>query len=270
MKFINLLNSSIEYKAVIRASSKATLVYLHGFGGSFARMDFFVENFEKYSIYGLNMPFHGNTKFDDLSEVNVFYYAEIVNQFVTKLELKNVILIGHSMGGAVAALAASEEPYLYQKVCLIAPLNKTSTNLKELFLEKFYPTTIKERLKFLDLVYYDAKKFKADPSEILAASQYVNLINNDKLFSTTIKMLGKHLVSNNLLDAVEKALQKLELPTLLIYGDSDNIIDLKNIAQYYQQHTPHLTIAVIPQSGHIPWVENQESFVHEFKKFLNN
>lgn len=273
MAFINLLDLSVEYKEILldrSKKSKGDIIYIHGFGGNIDRMDYLSQNITNYNFYGLNFPFHGKTSFHSVDQINVFYYANLINKFIEVKNLKDVIIIGHSMGGAVGPIAYFEQPKSFKKLILVGPLNKTSANVKDIFVSGFFPNTLKERLDFMDKVYYCSKEKKQDANLIKDSLNYVNLLKNNQLFSQTLKRLGSQLISENLLSKVEISLRKIKIPTLLIYGEADNIIDLKNIASYYKKNVKPLTFYIVPKSGHTPWDENPKDFFEVVKGFIES
>ena len=51
------------------------------------------------------------------------YFASVIHQFIKKLHLKNITLVGHSMGGQAAIKFAVLYPNEIQKLILIARNN---------------------------------------------------------------------------------------------------------------------------------------------------
>ncbi len=59
----------------------------------------------------------------------MFCFARLVVEFVEKNNLKNVTLIGHSLGGGTISLAYQMRPDLFKKLVYIAPMNKPALAL---------------------------------------------------------------------------------------------------------------------------------------------
>ncbi|UVD81875.1 alpha/beta hydrolase [Mycoplasma iguanae] len=271
MRKIKILDSLIEYKTLCHedeCNPQNNILYIHGFGGDLSRIIELSERFVEYNIWGLNLPFSEITAENENKHLNLFYYSAIINEFIDTLKIPNVIGFGHSMGGGVLALAMNQKSQNFKTGIFVAPINKTSCNLKELFLEGFYPETLTARIEFLDKVFYDATKFKNNPLVIDKALKYVENLKNDKAFSRKLKKLGAHLISDEVMNGIEKSLNRIEKNTLLIYGDSDNIIDLNNIYSYYQKNLKNHQTIIVPKSGHAPWEENPDFFFESVKKFL--
>jgi pimeloyl-ACP methyl ester carboxylesterase len=61
---------------------------------------------EKYRIISIDFPSHGKSTIQEQT-ISATFFAKIVSSFIEKLELKNIILIGNSIGGATAIRVAS-------------------------------------------------------------------------------------------------------------------------------------------------------------------
>ncbi|MHA1762580.1 MAG: alpha/beta fold hydrolase, partial [Promethearchaeota archaeon] len=81
-------------------SPKRALIFIHGSGGS--------SNTWKYQLNALNLnmnlialdlPSHANS--DPFEELSLELYVDVVKKLIEELELEEVILCGHSLGGAI-------------------------------------------------------------------------------------------------------------------------------------------------------------------------
>ena len=68
---------------------------------------------------------------------------------------------------------------------------------------------------------------------------------------------------------VSQRLHQIEAPTLVIHGDVDPLVPLKN-GLHLAQTIPGATLIVYPQTGHIPEVERAEEFNHDILDFLEH
>lgn len=93
--------------------SKITILFIHG--NSFSS-DCFLRQLESnllqdYRIIAIDLPGHGDSsRARDLSTYTMPGYAEVLNNFVNVLDLKEVILAGHSLGGNVAMEVIARYP----------------------------------------------------------------------------------------------------------------------------------------------------------------
>ena len=62
-------------------------------------------------------------------------------------------------------------------------------------------------------------------------------------------------------------LQRIEVPTLLMWGEKDGVIPFANSADYLQA-LPHATLAALPGIGHLPQEEASDT-VRVLREFLD-
>ena len=63
-----------------------------------------------YHVLALDLRGHGDSAWADPHTYSFQIYAEDVNAFVEKLDLREVVLIGHSMGGMISLVHAATHP----------------------------------------------------------------------------------------------------------------------------------------------------------------
>jgi len=94
----------------VRGKGEKTLVFIHGWCCSRSlwkgQLDVFAKD---YRVVSLDLPGHGASG-RDRAQWSLDAFAGDVEAVVKALDLKNVILVGHSMGGPVSLLAAKRMP----------------------------------------------------------------------------------------------------------------------------------------------------------------
>nr|WP_318027696.1 alpha/beta hydrolase [Mycoplasmopsis bovis] len=93
----------------------------------------------------------------------MFCFARLVVEFVEKNNLKNVTLIGHSLGGGTISLAYQMRPDLFKKLVYIAPMNKPALALYDRYKKDYFPQDYEGFLDLMRSLYYDISKFTSDP-----------------------------------------------------------------------------------------------------------
>src|SRR5262250_2186722 len=104
----------------IQGGQGQPLVFLHGAGGATTADPFLARLVEKFRVYAPLLPGYGDSEechdLRDMLDFTLHHW-----DFVEALGLKNTILVGHSMGGMIAAEMAAIAPHDVSRLALICP-----------------------------------------------------------------------------------------------------------------------------------------------------
>ncbi len=90
---------------------KTPMLCLHGGAAHAHWFDFVVGGFtDRYHVRSLDLRGHGDSAWSDLSGYNYRRYADDVAEVVERLDLRDFVLVGHSMGGMVSLVYAATYP----------------------------------------------------------------------------------------------------------------------------------------------------------------
>ncbi len=112
-------NSHVHYLKF--GSGTKYLFCFHGYGedaSNFLFLSRFLGN--DYMLFSLDMPFHGQTVWNENLDFTVTDLEAIINKIVP-LELQTISLLGYSMGGRICLSLLLQIPSKIEKVVLIAP-----------------------------------------------------------------------------------------------------------------------------------------------------
>lgn len=117
-----------------RLSDQPTLVFIHGLFGDMNNLGVIARAFsDHYPVLRLDLRNHGQSFHTE--QMNYTVMAEDLLHLLQHLQLDNVILIGHSMGGKTAMQAAALDPKRVEKLVVIdiAPVNYGHHGHAEIF-----------------------------------------------------------------------------------------------------------------------------------------
>jgi pimeloyl-ACP methyl ester carboxylesterase len=257
-ELISLANA-IKIAALVAGPADATetIVFVHGLAGSQTTWASVLGDFaEKWRIVAVNLPGHGGS--DKPSPADTDYsvsgLASALGEIIEKLDLTPAIVVGHSLGGAVATQLALDRPKLVKGLvltdsaglgaemsgelldCIEAEPSRDETRrLLELFFE--------ERRYILERGIDDMDANRRAPG----ADQAMKAIAT-KAFSRE----GQRVV---FLDR----LSELEQPVLLIWGERDRVIPASH-AVAASQALPAAWLEIVSGIGHAPQVESAPTF----------
>lgn len=235
------------------------LCFLHGFCENGSIWDHQVKELSKnYSCLLVDLPGFGkseNKGFQSISQL-----SKAIIELLYHLDHTECTLLGHSMGGYVAAAMFQEKPELFNAIAFIHSTTYSDTEAKidsrnkviefvnkhgaEPFLQQFYPNLVSvENLEDLRHVLWDAVKDTKAESIMQATSAM-----RDR------KDTSEVIASSN-------------IPVLFLCGAKDQHIPLRDIyTQASKCQTAQLN--VLSRSGHLSLLEQPELATSKIKEFL--
>jgi esterase len=237
---------------------------LHGFLGMSDNWKTLGNKFseEHFQVHLIDQRNHGRSFRDD--EFNYEVLVEDLKQYCDHYQLKDIVLLGHSMGGKTAMLFATKYPGLVSKLIIadIAP--------------RFYPIHHDQILEGLSSLNFDVLKSRTEADIIL--SQYVSdfgtrqfLLKN--LYWQEKGKLGFRFNLKVLKDNVEEVGEALPVSnsysgdTLFLRGDKSEYIALSDESLIKMQF-PNSNIQTIENAGHWLHAENPTDFFNSVLRFL--
>jgi pimeloyl-ACP methyl ester carboxylesterase len=241
-----------------------TVVLVHGMGDRAARdwERVIPELAKKYHVIAFDLPGFGRS-----SKGNNLYspaqYAAFIKWVVDQYARKPFVLIGHSMGGALALKYASLYPEHLHRLILVdaaAILHHVALG-KELYMmddspkgpSKRSPMRTKDRdgivRSLLDSLSNDER-----------ANQLEQALNNSSLRQVVLGGDPKKISGTALmLEDFGRTVNDVHTPILLIWGEHDKIAPLRT-ARALVGVLPEARLEIIPQTGHTPMLERPEAF----------
>jgi len=254
MPYINVDNTKIYYvtnKKVWKKSEGLKLLFIHGAGGDHRVWVFQIEQMRNdYIYYALDLPGHGFSGGSGFNKIED--YAEFIEKFLIALSLKNSVLIGHSMGGAIIQTLALRHKIPILGIVLIG----TGAKLKvsPLFLEKF--KIMNEESVDLFCKY----AFSEECSKELLERAKEMLIN------TSSDVFYNDFIACNNFDLID-SIQYIDTSTLIIGSDRDQMTPLR-YSEFLAGKIGKSKLIKIEGSGHMIMLEQASKVNEAIKSWL--
>ncbi len=131
-RHIQVAGARLHY---VDQGSGPTIVMIHGLGGQLRNFSYaMLEPLARdHRVILLDRPGSGYSTADDDAEPTIGEQGAIVARFIEALALDRPLLVGHSLGGAVALALALDRPELIRGLALIAPLTQAQNDVPEAF-----------------------------------------------------------------------------------------------------------------------------------------
>jgi pimeloyl-ACP methyl ester carboxylesterase len=244
---------------VLEAGSGAPLVFLHGAGGLLRDNPFLERLAQRHHVFAPEWPGYGESTGDELLE-DMLDFALHGWDLVDALGLRRPHLLGHSMGGMIAAEMACLAPREVGKLVLAAPAG--------LWLDEHPIPDI-----FAMLPYQLAEALFADPAagqQLLTGGADLSDMEALKEFylanQRRLTMAGKILfpIPNRRL---AKRLYRLTAEVLIVWGGADRLI-VPAYAAAWKAQLASARVETIASAGHMLPYEQPEAFARVVGEFL--
>jgi len=238
------LDNTTYTAAYEEQGSGAVLLFLHGFLGSSACWEAVVaELADHYYCIRLDMLGFGNSS-KPMIHYDIDRLVGFVHAFVEQQNLQSITLVGHSLGGWVAAAYALRYPL--QNLVLVAPAGIRDDSFcgRYNYLRPLLWRTpvvdwglgltlplwqLLGRRESLEYFWKIRRRILANPA---AYSFLVHRLRPEDAF-----------------DTVEKDIHQIPVPTRVIAGALDDTIPLWH-CETYADRIPQADLIVLPQAGH--------------------
>lgn len=193
-----------------------TMICLHGIGGDDASFQPQLDGLsDRYRVISWNMPGYGQS--ENLTDYTFKHLAEVLNRLVTELNLKQVTLVGQSIGGMIAQEYAHHYPESLSSLILIAT-TAAFGGRDDTFKQEF----LAARLKPLDQGVTMAQMAKDAMPHITGSAASANAVqaaidSMSKVDEATYRQVLKCLVTFNR----RSELSEISCPVCLIAGSED-------------------------------------------------
>jgi pimeloyl-ACP methyl ester carboxylesterase len=241
---------------MMRGGEGAPVLFLHGAGGAGIWLPFMAALSEQFELLVPDHPGFGRSDrpdwLDELSDLAYFYL-----DFMDALDLDGVHLVGHSLGGWIAAEIAIRNTRRLASLTLVsaAGLHINGVPKGDLFL---WAPEERVRNLFVDQKFADARL--AMP----LTEEQIDIALKNELATAELAWNPRFHHPQ-----LRKWIHRIDIPTLIVWGDSDKIFPAR-YGEEYHRLIRGSRLAILPGCGHIPQVEKADAFVDLFTRFVED
>jgi pimeloyl-ACP methyl ester carboxylesterase len=229
------------------------VVLLHGAGGTHLSWPPQIRRLAGEKIYALDLPGHG--KSEGSGRQSVDEYVEDVIAFMRELKLRAAVLVGHSMGSAVALTLALKHPKQVLGLGLLGsgPRLRVASNLLEAVES---PNAFEAAVEMVNGNCFSSETRQS----LLELSKRIMLEIRQPVLA------GDFLACNEF--DVTNELEKINIPTLIICGVEDRMTPLK-LSESLRDGIANSQLHVLEHAGHMVMLEQPNAVADLLKKFID-
>jgi abhydrolase domain-containing protein 6 len=198
---------------------------------------------------------------------NIDNQAARLNDFVQTLHLQHSLLVGHSMGGAIAGVYAADHPQDVAELALIDSFGlkfKENDFAKEALAGKD-PFVYDDRAGFVRATSLAFEHVPDIPGRFIDVFVQDN-IRNRAFIENTFNELREPAQTT----ALQDRLDKITMPTLGMWCRDDKIIDISALDSLRNglTHAPSISTSILNGCNHMPQMEKPNEFAQVLTSFV--
>ncbi|PGL69856.1 alpha/beta hydrolase [Bacillus sp. AFS055030] len=257
---VELENLTIAYKDQGKGKP---IVLIHGFMGSHAYWEKVVPKLsEDYRVIAIDLPGHGDST-AIIKEHTIEDYADVIKDFLDQLNIQQVTMFGHSLGGYITLTFAQRYSNYLNGFSLIHstayPDSEEAKKARVATSEKVKNEGVKNVVDGLIPKLFSPKNIQTNSKEIDLAKQIG--------YKTTVDGTVNALISMKNRPDRNHILNDTNLPVLLLAGKDDQIIPPEKTFSVKKENIKTVTLN---SAGHMSMYEAPKELINEMNNFLSS
>lgn len=256
----------------VRILGKGTqpILFAHGYGCDQNMWRFVHPAFEEnYKVILFDHVGAGNSDHSQYSKEkyeSLEGYAEDILEICRELDLKDVILVGHSVSSMIAVLAGIAEPERFAHLILVCPSPRFIND--EGYVGGFEKEDIDELMEALDSNYLGwsanmAPVIMGNPENPELGEELTNS------FCRTNPEIAKHFAKVTFLSDNRNDLSKVQTPTLILQC-SEDVLAPREVGEFVQKEIKGSVLKTLDATGHCPNLSAPKETTKAIKSYLGS
>ncbi len=242
-----------EFRYLETEGTGGVLMLLHGLFGQMSNFDDMITYFgTQRKVVVPILPIYELP----LRKATVSGLVDYVIRFVKMKGYRGIHALGNSLGGHIALLFALADPDAVRSIILSGSSGLFENSLGSTFPKRGNRDFVSEKTK---AVFYDP-----DSATDEMIDEVYDIVN-DRQKTLRLITMAKSAIRENLAGR----LQKIRVPTLLVWGNQDTITP-PFVAHQFREMIEDARLVFIDKCGHAPMMEQPEEFNRVLGEFLDD
>jgi pimeloyl-ACP methyl ester carboxylesterase len=215
-----------------------------------------------YHWFALDWPGYGESPIDDGSRCSAEFFSQVLVEFVKVLELTNIVIVGHSVGGRACVHLALEDPARIRGMVLVASGGFTSVG----FISKMFCSMMSSflsipppRFGWLYTKHRSAENVKP------IFHRYSHECASGKPLAVN-RAVWKSF--NSEFNDIREIVKKVNVKTVAFFGAHDPVISSADVQTAKKVLPSATTKIIVMDTGHLIFAEKTDEFNQHFHEFL--
>ena len=230
---------------------------------------------DSYQVIAPDLPGHGRSD-GGLVPYGLTFYVDWLVELLDAQRIQRIRLVGHSMGGAIAAAFAVRHPERIERLALVDALGLSSKLpwLGARNISASLPDFLMAMLTGRNDPYllrsfqpWDFLDPWGKPRPVLDQMAALNQPRGAMVVWAGTRLLLADFLSKRKRAAFVERLERITAPTLVVWGRQDGILALEN-AREGVARLPNARFEIIEDCAHEPMLERPDEFIRIVRPFL--
>ncbi|HTO16830.1 MAG TPA: alpha/beta hydrolase [Edaphocola sp.] len=274
----SIMDNAVEIAYTDKGDKDAAVIlFIHGLANSMLTWEYNINELSKnYRCIAIDLPGNGLSSYSNDYPYTMDFFATSINEFIKALELKNVYLCGHSMGGQISMTMAIKGNPEIKGLILCAPAGIERFNSIEKSLYKntmFFLGFVSSEENSLRQAIYNS--FYIMPESAKSHVDHLITLMNLQPRNHYKKMI-ENCINGMLEEKVYEDFSKINVPVTIIFGANDSLIPNKLIHSYSLRDMllnasvlfKDSSFEIIPSCGHLVHWEKPDMVNHFISVFV--
>ena len=255
------LTNGFTYYEIENRFNENTLVFIHGFSVPSYIWDktYNTAKEKGFKVVKLDLYGRGFSDNPDIDYTDELFANQVI-ELLQELEIKKATFLGLSNGGRVISKLADLKPNMVEKLVYVSAssFNSHKNNINKSVSKEEVNAFIKNR--YPTISYGQLSDFKYPENYPFWDDKYEELLK----FKGFARALISTVKNHKNLDLENKEISDSNKNVYTIWGDSDSVVIFNDIKDKLNKLLPNRFEYTVPNSGHLPHIENQS----DFEKYL--
>ena len=256
--FVDVEGCRIHY---VERGEGPVILMIHGLGGQHHHMRRpLMEEFgEGYRLIAMDRPGSGYSTRPKQFDGRLTEQARLVAGFIDALKLERPLLVGHSLGGAIALATALDHPDKISGLALIAPLTHfldqlppefRALHIRSPLVRRFVsetmaiPASVRASEQTLAFVFGPQKP----PADFAVAGGALAGLRPAHFYGTSTDMVA---IAHDL-PAMQRRYEEIAMPVGILFGDSDRVLSHAVHGLPMKERIANIDLEIAEGVGHMP------------------